>query len=101
MKPLIGFALTHAEQASLDPLEAVRLEIREQAEQPLFWRRPGAVLVHAKRAGSAGFPIEAPHGHVGAARRFEGGTSCSNSSSVRLVTSKHSPGRSCTSVNRK
>jgi len=72
MNPLIGFALTHAEQASLDHLEAVRLEIREQEEQPIFWRRQGAVLVHAKLAGRSGFPIEAPHGHVGAERCFEG-----------------------------
>jgi hypothetical protein len=38
MNPLIGFALSHAEQASLDDLEAVRLQVREDEEQAIFWR---------------------------------------------------------------
>jgi hypothetical protein len=29
MNPLIGFALSHAEEASLDDLEAIRLQIRK------------------------------------------------------------------------
>jgi len=35
----MGFALAHAEQAPLDHLEAVRFQIREQEEQPIFRRR--------------------------------------------------------------
>jgi hypothetical protein len=46
--PLVRFALAHAEQASLDHLEAVGLQVREQEEQPVFGCRQGAVLVHAK-----------------------------------------------------
>jgi hypothetical protein len=53
-------------------LEAVRLEVREQEEQPICWRRQGAVPVHAKLTGGPGFPIEAPRGHVGVERRFKG-----------------------------
>ena len=39
MDPLIGFALGHAEEASVDDLERVRLEIREEEEQAVFGRR--------------------------------------------------------------
>jgi len=70
--PLIGFALAHAKQASLDHLEAVGLQVREQEEQPIFWRRQGAVLIDAKLAGGPGFPIEAPRRHVGLKRRLKG-----------------------------
>jgi hypothetical protein len=70
--PLIGFALAHAEQAPLDDLEAVRLQGREQEEQPVFWRRQGAVVVHGKLAGGPGFPIEAPCRHVGLERCLKG-----------------------------
>jgi hypothetical protein len=68
----MGFALAHAEQASLDDLEAVRLQVREQEEQPVFRRREGAVLIDGKLAGGAGFPIEAPRRHVGLERRLKG-----------------------------
>jgi len=37
MNPLIGFALSHAEEASLDDLEAVCLQVREDEEQAIFW----------------------------------------------------------------
>jgi hypothetical protein len=70
--PLIGFTLAHAEQASLDDLEAVRLQVGEEEEQPVFWRRQGAVLVHAKLAGGPGFPIEAPRHHMGLERGLKG-----------------------------
>src|SRR6266568_1612961 len=68
----MGFALAHAEQAPLDDLEAVRLQVREQEKQPVFWRRQGAVFVHGKLAGRPGFPIEAPGGHMCLKRRFKG-----------------------------
>jgi hypothetical protein len=58
------FALPHAEQTALDHVEAVRLQIREQEEPPIFCRRQGAVLVHAKLTGGAGLPIEAPRRHM-------------------------------------
>jgi hypothetical protein len=38
MNPLMGFALSHAEEASLDDLEAVRLQVREDKEQAIFRR---------------------------------------------------------------
>jgi len=69
VNPLIGFALAHPEQASLDHWEAVGLQGREQEEQPVFGGRQGTVLVHAKLASGAGLPIEAPRRHV----RLEGG----------------------------
>jgi hypothetical protein len=70
--PWIGFALAHAEQASLDDLEAVRLQVREQEEQPVFRRREGAVFVDGKLASGAGFAIEAPRRHMGSERSLEG-----------------------------
>jgi hypothetical protein len=70
--PLIGFALAHAEQTSLNDWQAVRLQVREQEEQPVFRRREGAVFVDGKLAGGAGFPIEAPHRHMGVERSLEG-----------------------------
>jgi len=97
----MGFALPHAEQASLDHLEAVRLQIREQEEQPLFRRRQGTVLVHGKPAGGPEFPIEAPHGHMRVERRLEG------RDQLRKLVERHtrkiqdSVGRDCTSANRK
>ena len=65
VNPLIGLALAHAEQASLDHLEAVGLEVREQEEQAILGRGQGAVFVDAKLAGGAGFAIESPQRHVG------------------------------------
>ena len=47
VNPLIGFALAHAEQAPLDHLEGVGLQVGENEEQPIFRRRQGAVLVDA------------------------------------------------------
>jgi hypothetical protein len=70
--PLIGFALAHAKQPPLHHLEGVSLEVGEQEEQPVFWRRQGAVLVYGKPAGGPGFPIEAPRGHMRLERRLEG-----------------------------
>src|SRR5918994_3682882 len=36
MDPLVGFALAHAEQPPLDPLNGVGLQVGEQEEQPIF-----------------------------------------------------------------
>jgi hypothetical protein len=72
MNPLIGFALAHAEQAPLDHLEAVGLEIGQEEEQAIFWCRQGAVLVDAKLTGGAGLPIEAPRGHMCLKCRLKG-----------------------------
>jgi len=68
----MGFALAHAEQAPLDHLEAVRFQIREQEEQPIFRHRQGAVFLHGKLAGRPRFPLEAPRGHMRVKRRLKG-----------------------------
>jgi hypothetical protein len=72
VNPLIGFALDHAEQASLHHLERVSLEGGEEEEQPIFRHWQGAVCVHGKLASRAGFPIHPPRGHMGLERRLEG-----------------------------
>jgi hypothetical protein len=53
-------------------LEAIRLQVRKQEEQPIFRRRQGAVFVHGKLAGRPGLPIEAPRGHMRLKRRLKG-----------------------------
>ena len=72
MDPLIGFALDHAEQPSLDDLERVGFEIGQEEEQSVFWRRQRAVFVDGKAARSPRFPIHPPRGHTGLERGLEG-----------------------------
>src|SRR5215471_20962354 len=72
MNPLIGFALAHAEQASLHHLERVSLYIGQNKEQPVFRGRQGAVLIHAKLASGPGLAIEAPRCHMLLEGRLEG-----------------------------
>jgi len=72
VNPLIGFALDHAEQTPLDHLERIGLEIGEEEEQPLFRRRQGAVVVHAKAASGPRLPIHPPRRHPGVERGLEG-----------------------------
>ncbi len=45
MDPLIGLALAHPEQAALDDLQTIRLQICEQKEQSMAWFKGG---LHAK-----------------------------------------------------
>src|SRR2546426_10418925 len=68
----MGFALAHAEQASLHHLEGGGLQGGEQEEQPVFRRRQGAVFVDGKLASGSGFPIKAPRGHMHLKCRLKG-----------------------------
>src|SRR5204863_447526 len=61
-----------AEQASLDDLERVCLEVGEQEEQAIFRRRQGAVFIHGKLASGSGLPIHPPRRHTGVERRLKG-----------------------------
>src|SRR5215211_7496108 len=70
--PLIGLALAHPEQAPLHHLKTVRLQVGENEKQTLFRRRQGAILIHAKLAGSPEFAIEAPCHHMGLEGGLEG-----------------------------
>src|SRR5499427_6184480 len=72
MHPLLGFPLSHAEEASLDALEAVCRQVCEEEEQAIFWRGERAVLVDGKLARRPGFAIEAPRGHMRLKRRLKG-----------------------------
>src|SRR5262252_6362804 len=72
MNPLIGFALAHAEQASLHHWERVSLYIGQNKQKPVLWGRQGAVLIHAKLARGPGFAIEAPCYHMGLEGGLEG-----------------------------
>jgi hypothetical protein len=72
MTPLIGFALAHAEQAPLDHLEGVGLDVGKNKQEPILWGRQGAVLIDSKPARGPGFPIKAPRRHVRVERRLEG-----------------------------
>ena len=72
MDPLIGFTLPHAEQASLDHLERIGLEVDQNEELSIFRRWQGTVLVDREPAGDARLPIEAPRGEMRVERRLEG-----------------------------
>jgi hypothetical protein len=70
--PLIGFALDHPEQAPVHHLEGVGLEIGENKQEPIFWRRQRAVLIDGKPASGPRLPIHPPRGHMGLERGLEG-----------------------------
>ena len=72
MNPLIGFALAHAEQATLDHLQRVGLEVDQNEEQSIFRGRERTVLVDRELAGDARLPIEAPRGEMRLERRLKG-----------------------------
>jgi hypothetical protein len=65
VNPLVGLALAHPEQTTLDDLETVGLEVSEQEEQALLGRGQRAVFVDAKLACGTGFAIESPSCHMG------------------------------------
>src|SRR5712691_572498 len=69
---LIRFVLAHAEEASLGPWAAGRLQGGQAEEPAVFWRRPGAGRVDAKLAGGPGCSIQAPRRHVALKRRRQG-----------------------------
>src|SRR5262249_16339386 len=48
MNPLMRFALTHAEQASLDDLERIRFQVGQNKQQPVFGWPQGAVLIDGR-----------------------------------------------------
>ncbi len=72
MDPLMRFALDHPEQAPVHHLEGVGLEGGEKKQEPIFWRRQGAVFVHGKLAGGPGLPIEAPRRPMRSERGLKG-----------------------------
>jgi hypothetical protein len=73
VNPLIRFALDHPEQAPLDHLKRIGLQVGEDEEQPIFRRRQGAVLVDGKLARGPRLPIHPPRRHPGLERGLEGG----------------------------
>ena len=90
MNSLIGFPLHHTEQAPVDHLEGIGLQVGEHEEQPIFRRRQGQLVYTVNRRAVRGFrPIR--HAAIrtwNAASK--GGTSCRNSSRVTLVKSRNS-----------
>jgi hypothetical protein len=69
---LLGLALAHPAQAPLHHLGTGRLQVGEHEKQAIFQRRQGAVLIHAKLAGSPGFAIEASGRPMGLEGGFAG-----------------------------
>ena len=72
MPPLVGCALAHATETSLDHLQRVGFHIGQNNEESLVWRRERAVFVDREPAGGPGLPIEAPRRHTGVKRRRKG-----------------------------
>jgi hypothetical protein len=54
--PLVGFALTHPEQAPLHHLKRIGFNIGQDKQQPAFQGRQRAVLIHREPAGSPRLP---------------------------------------------
>jgi hypothetical protein len=72
MNPLMGLALAHAEQPSLDDLEWIGLQIDQETQQAILRHRQRTVLVSRIPPGRARLPIEAPVGHVALKRGLKG-----------------------------
>jgi hypothetical protein len=72
VNPLIGFALAHAEEASLDHLQGVGFDVGQNKKEPIFGCRQGAVAIDGKLAGRPGFAIEPPYGHMRLEGRLKG-----------------------------
>lgn len=68
----MGFALAHPEQPSLHDLEGVSLQVDEDEQQPVLWRRQRTVLVGRIPAGRARLPIEPPRSHMVLERSVKG-----------------------------
>jgi hypothetical protein len=66
------FALTQAEQASLDDVERRRFQVGQNKQEPVFGCPQGAVLRDGKAACGARFPIEAPRRHPCVERCLKG-----------------------------
>ena len=76
MDPLIGFTLAHPEQAPLHHLEAVRLQVGQDEEQPIFRRRQGAVLYTLNWRAVRGFPSRRQAAIWAWKAASKGGTNC-------------------------
>jgi hypothetical protein len=72
VNPLIGFALAHPEQASLDHLQGVGFDVGQNKKERIFGCRQGAVALDGKLAGRPGFAIEPPYGHMRLEGRLKG-----------------------------
>jgi hypothetical protein len=67
----MGFPLPHAEQASLDHLEAVGLQGGQEEEQSIFRGRQGTVFLDGTLARGPGSSIEPPRRHMRLKRRLK------------------------------
>src|SRR5439155_2469042 len=72
VKPLVGFALAHPEQAPMHDLEGRGFQVNQNEQQPIFRRRERAVLVYRQPAGGPACPIEAPRRHLRQERGLKG-----------------------------
>jgi hypothetical protein len=68
MDPLMGFALAHPKQPPLYDLKRVGLQVDQDKQQPILWRRQGTVRIGRVPTGGARPAIEAPVGHMGLER---------------------------------
>ncbi len=68
MKPLMGFALAHAEQPPLHYLKRIGLQVDQDKQQSVLGRGQGTVLVSRVPTGGAQSSIETPFSHMGLER---------------------------------
>jgi hypothetical protein len=73
MKPLCRRGLAPPEQAPMEQLCGIVLEVDQDAQQPIFRGWQGTVLLGRSASPLPAPAMERPCGHVSQERRFKGG----------------------------
>jgi hypothetical protein len=73
MHPVIRLRLTHPEQASMEHLNRILLEIDENEQQTICWGRQGAVLIGRIFSRLSTWSKQRPFGHVSQERCLKRG----------------------------
>jgi hypothetical protein len=71
MNPLMRLTLAHPEPSPVHHLKGVRLQVDQDKQQSIFWRRQRTVVIGRVPTGGARSSIETPVGHMGLERRLE------------------------------
>jgi hypothetical protein len=73
MNPLRCLGLAHPEQAPMEQLRGILLEVDQNEQQAIFRSRQRAVLIGRIASRQPAPPMERPFGHVVQKRRLKGG----------------------------
>jgi hypothetical protein len=73
MNPLRGLGLAHAEQAPMQQLRRILLEVDQHEQQSLFRGRQGTILIGRIASHLPAPPVQGPVGHVPQEGLLKGG----------------------------